>query len=120
MTTVRRSVEAEATRDAAGWGSLCWLASKALTGSERLTVGRVVIKRGQNNPRHSHANCQEILYLLAGRLEHSVGEASVTLEPGDTLVVDAGVPHNALSIGEVDADMIVVYDAGTREFRKEP
>ena len=96
-----------------------WLANKELTGSEGLTVGRVMIKRGQQNPRHSHGNCQEILYLLAGRLEHSVGDEWVTLQPGDTIVVDAAVPHNARSVGDVDADMIVVYDSGVRHFQKE-
>ena len=40
----------------------------------------------------------------------------VTLEPGDTLVIAAGVPHNGNS---VDADMIVVHDAGTRHVQKE-
>ena len=102
------------------WGSLQWLASKEIGNAEDLTVGRVVIKKGESNPRHGHNNCEEVLYLLAGRLEHTVGDDEiVTLEPGDTITIPAGVNHNAVSVGEVDADMIVVYSSGERDFTPE-
>ena len=45
-----------------------------------------------------------------------MGDKKVILNPGDTLAVAAGVPHNAVSIGEVDADMIVAYSSGVRDF----
>ena len=117
--SVRSAAEAQQKRIDADWGSLTWLAGKRVGNAERMTVGRVVIRRGESNPRHFHGNCQEVLYLLAGRLEHTMGGAKVILEPGDTLVVAADVPHNALSVGDVDADMIVVYDSGERDFQKE-
>lgn len=117
---VRPAAEAEAQRVAEDWGSLNWLANAKLTGCPGLTLGRVIIKRGQHNPRHSHANCQEVLHLLAGRLDQEVGGQWVTLEAGDTLVVEAGVPHHARSVGEVDADMMVAYDSGERGFAAAP
>ena len=117
--SVRSAAEAQRERVEADWGNLTWLASRQIGNAERMTVGRVVIRRGQSNPRHFHANCREVLYLLAGRLEHTMGDRKAILNPGDTLVVAADVPHNAVSIGEVDADMIVVYDTGERDFRKE-
>lgn len=110
---------ADAKRIEEPWGSLTWLASKGLTGCAGMTVGRVVIKRGQCNPRHAHRTCQEVLYLLRGELRHSVGSESVVLRAGDTLVVPAGVFHNAASIGEEDADMMVTYDSGERDFVRE-
>jgi quercetin dioxygenase-like cupin family protein len=60
-----------------------------------------------------------VLYLLAGQLEHTMSDQKVILEAGDTLVVAAAVPHNATSIGDVDADMIVVYSSGVRDFVQE-
>jgi quercetin dioxygenase-like cupin family protein len=100
------------------WGSLTWLASGQLTGSE-LTLGRVVIKQGMSNPRHCHDNCEEVLYLLRGRLRHTFGDQSVEMQAGDTLVLPAATMHNALNIGDEDADMIVAYSSGRRDFRKE-
>jgi quercetin dioxygenase-like cupin family protein len=112
-------------KDAAGkrveekWGSLTWLGSPQIGNLKDMTVGRVVIKKGHSNPRHAHGNCEELLYLLKGRLEHTMGNEKIVLNPGDTLTVAAGVFHNALSIGEEDADMMVCYSAGTREFQPE-
>lgn len=98
------------------WGCLTWLASKKIGNAEGVTVGRVVIRKGCCNPRHTHNNCQEVLYLLKGKLEHTMGDKKTILNAGDTLVVAAGVPHNAVSIGKQDADMIVAYSSGVRDF----
>ena len=116
---VRPNAEAEGKRVAEEWGSLTWLVSKALTGTAGLTLGRVVIKPGMSNPRHAHPTCDEALYLLAGRLEHSLGDEKVALEAGDTIVVPAGVMHNAVNTGDESADMMVAYSSGTRDFLKE-
>ena len=111
--------EAAGKRVEEKWGSLTWLGSPQIGNLKDMTVGRVVIKKGQSNPRHAHGNCEELLYLLKGRLEHTMGGERIILNPGDTLVVEPGVFHNALSIGEEDADMMVCYSAGTRDFQLE-
>jgi len=117
--SVYTSDEALGRRIEADWGSIVWLADGRIGNTSGLTLGRVVIKTGRSNPRHAHQNCEEALHLLSGRLEHSAGEETVTLEPGDTLVVAAGVFHNAASCGDDDANMIVAYSSATRDFVKE-
>lgn len=114
------AAEVEAARSDQNWGSLRWLASRELGNAQRLTLGRVRIGRGQANPRHCHPGCEEVLFLLSGRLEHTLGGEMVALMPGDTLSIPAGVYHNAVSVGEEDADMIVAYSSGTRDFQLEP
>lgn len=101
------------------WGTLTWLASRELTQCEGTTLGRVVIRPGKSNPRHRHNRCEEVLYLMRGRLRHTIGDDAVVLEPGDTLRVPAGVFHNAVNIGDVDADMIVAYSSADRDFELE-
>jgi quercetin dioxygenase-like cupin family protein len=108
--------QADATRSDTSWGSLRWVANKDVGNVEGLTLGRVVIRKGQSNPRHCHRTCEEVLYLLAGKLEHTIGDDKVILEPGDALAIPPGVFHNAVSIGDVDADMIVAYSTGERDF----
>lgn len=108
--------DATRQRAEAGWGSLTWLASAQLGNAAGLTLGRVVIRTGESNPRHCHRNCEEILYLLSGQLEHSIGADTVTLKSGDSLTIPAGVFHNAASTGEEDADMIVAYSSAQRDF----
>ncbi|MDD5369796.1 MAG: cupin domain-containing protein [Anaerolineaceae bacterium] len=100
------------------WGTLTWLASAVLTGSD-ITIGRVVIREGKSNPRHCHDSCEEILHLLCGELTHSIGDESIEMVAGDTLIIPSGVFHNAMNRGETSAEMIVAYSKGNRDFRME-
>jgi quercetin dioxygenase-like cupin family protein len=101
------------------WGTLAWIAGRTAGNSDRITVGRVLIKRGMNNPRHRHPKSEEVLHLLRGRLRHTFGGREEILEPGDTIVIPAGEFHNAFSIGGEDAEMIVSYPTGDRDFEPE-
>jgi len=116
---VLKSTETTAALSSENWGNLRWLANQEIGNADRLTLGRVLVRKGKSNPRHCHPNCEEVLYLLSGRLEHTVGSKTVILDPGDTLSIPAGVYHNALNIGDEDADMIVAYSCGTRDFQLE-
>jgi len=116
---LRRASESDAGRIEESWGNLCWLASKQLGNARGITVGRVIIKKGGSNPRHCHSDAEEVLYLLRGKLRHSIGDEEVVMEPGDTLVLPPGAFHNALNIGSQDADMIVAYPTGERNFKPE-
>jgi len=117
---VIRKQEAEAAAIREDWGSLQWTATEELTATPGLTLGRVVLKPGASNPRHSHPNCDEVLYVLSGRLQHETGGEISILEAGDTLAIPAGVPHQAVNIGTEEADTMVVYSSGRREFKLEP
>ena len=114
--THRPAADARAAVVNADWGTLTWLASADAGNATGLTLGRVVIRKGQNNPRHAHPGAEEVLYLLAGKLRHTVGPDSYTLDPGDAITIPAGAFHNAVSIGDVDADMIVAYSSAQRDF----
>jgi quercetin dioxygenase-like cupin family protein len=116
MIKSRKRADSETAATGEPWGALNWLANGKLLGTQNLTVGRVLIRRGQQNPRHAHPGVEEVLYLLSGRLEHTVGDERVILEPGDTLLIPAGAFHNAKSIGQADADMIVAYPTADRSF----
>ena len=98
------------------WGSLTWLANCQIANVQDMTLGRVVIKCGQSNPRHCHPDYEEVLYLLTGCPEYSLGDKTSILEAGDVLAIPAGVFHHADSVGDVDADTIVAYSAGERGF----
>jgi quercetin dioxygenase-like cupin family protein len=100
------------------WGSLRFFANREL-GTANLTVGRTVIQPGERNPRHSHPNCAEVLYLLSGTLDHYIGNEKYPMSAGDRIVIPAGVPHFAVNTGAEDADMIVCFDSGDREFKLE-
>ena len=97
------------------WGKLTWLASREMGNSTAMTMGHVIIPAGQTNPRHRHPNCDEILHLLKGRLEHSLGEQKYVLNPGDTISIPAGQWHNARALDGVDAEMVICFSSADRE-----
>ena len=99
------------------WGWLAWPVSREAGNCETMTLGRVCIRAGQANPPHRHGNCDELLYLLSGRLDHYADDVgTLRMAPGDVIVIPAGVAHNAQCVGEGDAEMIVVYSSAQREF----
>ncbi|MHC4480080.1 MAG: cupin domain-containing protein [Planctomycetota bacterium] len=102
------------------WGSITWLVSGQIGNSETMTFGRVVIRAGCANDEHRHENCDEILHLLAGELEHGAGAGRLLrLMPGDTITLPAGTGHSARSVGQEDAVMVVAYSSAYREVRGE-
>ncbi|HEY0868471.1 MAG TPA: cupin domain-containing protein [Fimbriimonas sp.] len=101
------------------WGTLQWLANADAGNVGGLTLGQVTIFKGRSNPRHRHNRCEEVLYLLEGRLIHTVGDRTYDMNPGDTLTIPPGVFHNATSTGDIDALMIVAYDSAERDFERE-
>jgi quercetin dioxygenase-like cupin family protein len=88
-----------------------------------VTLGHVIVKRGGVNPAHRHDNSEEALYLLRGRLDHRIGSERVIAEAGDTLTIPPGVGHQAVNIGDEDAEMMriaaqsaVAHPTGVRDF----
>ena len=80
-----------------------------------MTFGYVEIKAGQKNARHLHPNCDEVLYLIEGDLEHRLGDESVPLRPGMAIHIPTGVAHDAVNRGATTARMVVAYSTGDRQ-----
>ncbi|MCG3179738.1 MAG: hypothetical protein BIFFINMI_02081 [Phycisphaerae bacterium] len=96
------------------WGTITWLVSGELGNSDTMTFGRVLIRAGQANPRHMHPNCDEVLHVLSGRLEHTLGDESFPMGPGDTISIPTGVLHNARAVGDQDALCVIAFSAPDR------
>ena len=97
------------------WGTIEWLINGDLVPGAEITVGRVTINAGARNPLHYHPNTEEVLHLLAGQLDHRIGDETVSITAGDTIHVPKGVVHQGINTGSVDAHMIVAYPTGHRE-----
>ncbi|MEP6670023.1 MAG: cupin domain-containing protein [Chthoniobacter sp.] len=96
------------------WGRLVWTASGQVGNAMTMSLGRATIFAGKENPRHRHPNCDEILHLVAGRLEHTQGEHRCVLEPGDTVCIPKGVWHQARALGGCDAEIVICFDSPDR------
>ena len=97
------------------WGKITWYVSAQLGNSDTMTVGEAVIRPGQENPRHYHPNCDEVLHVLRGRILHSMGSRQVEMSAGDTVSIPMGVHHNAKNIGTEDAILAISFSSAYRE-----
>ena len=113
-STVIRGNEADVVQ--APWGSLQWLVSGKDGSSEHMTFGRVTFRPGCSNPTHHHPNCEEILFVVSGEVEHSLPEGGTTvLRAGDCIVLPSGKGHQARNVGDEEAVVVVVFNSAQRE-----
>ncbi len=102
------------------WGRIVWLVSGAQKSSGTMTFGRVTIKAGHANPRHLHPNCDEVLHLVSGQIEHSLGDEKLVMNVGDTISVPSGIVHNARTTSDEDAEMVICFSSPDRQTLPEP
>ncbi|UCD30766.1 MAG: cupin domain-containing protein [Planctomycetota bacterium] len=98
------------------WGWLKWLMNDKIDPKAEMTFGLVQINAGQENPLHTHPNCEEILYMLSGSCEHRIGDKTVMLEAGQMIRIPTGVPHRAKTAGSEPMRAVIVYSSGDRQF----
>src|SRR6185437_2557905 len=71
-------------------------------------------------PPHSHANNEELVYVLEGVLRYSVGEEMRDLQPGDTMATPRGVVHGFSNPHSATARALIMNtpDIGAQYFRE--
>jgi quercetin dioxygenase-like cupin family protein len=69
------------------------------TGGEQVLLCRVRYEPGAAVPRHRHEHTEQVMLVLEGELEMTVGSETRRLRPGDSAVVNRGVEHELRSEG---------------------
>ncbi|RMF90029.1 MAG: cupin domain-containing protein [Nitrospinota bacterium] len=97
------------------WGAIRWLCHDRIDPAAEQTLGIAYINPGQSNPLHFHPNCEELLYVLSGECEHTVGEAVFPLKAGMMLRIPPGVKHKALATGKAPLTVVISFSSGDRQ-----
>jgi quercetin dioxygenase-like cupin family protein len=97
------------------WGRLVWMVSGALGNSNTMTVGKCFIRPGCENPPHHHPNCDEILHVVRGRIEHRIDDEYIEMKAGDTISIPAGRIHNARNTGTEEAEFMISFSSAHRQ-----
>lgn len=72
---------------------------------------------GRSTPLHSHDREEETIHMLSGQLEVTMGDETVTLRAGDTILLPRHVAHRLSTQGDEDAHYLVLCTpAGFDEF----
>ncbi|MEV6968311.1 cupin domain-containing protein [Hamadaea sp. NPDC051192] len=79
-----------------------------------LTSHRTTLRDGTpGTPPHFHANCDELFFVIDGRLRVLLGQEVLTLDEGDLLLVPPYMPHAYAPAPDHDADFLCVFTPGT-------
>ena len=97
------------------WGSIVWLKSGSLDPGTTMTVGLCRIKPGHANQKHYHPNCDEVLYVISGTCQKTIGEQVMDLGPGECVRIPKGEIHQAKCTSQVPMECLVVYDTASRQ-----
>ncbi len=111
---IRREIGAAAERT--DFGSVHWAARAGDPEGAELTVGLATFDPGKSNVEHIHPNCEEVVFVMEGAVEHTLGPQRTTLRAGDLIVVPRNVPHRLINTADTPVRAYIVFSAPDRTF----
>jgi len=111
---VKRDVGADA--EMTSWGSVQWAVREGDPPGAEQTFAIAVFDAGEGNVEHTHPNCEEIVYVIEGEIEHTLGDERTRLGPGDLIVVPRDVPHRLVNTSGAPTRAIIVFSSPDRQF----
>ena len=70
-------------------------------GGEQILLCRVTYEPGKQVPDHDHEHTEQVMAIVDGEIEVTIGDEAKTLRPGDVCVINRGVEHELHSTGGV-------------------
>lgn len=72
---------------------------------DQIMLARILLKKGAEVPRHSHAN-EQVTWILEGALQFSIDGREVVVRAGEVLCIPPHMPHAAVALEDtVDVDV---------------
>ena len=82
--------------------------TRRMISGERMMIAQVLLKKGDDVPKHSHHN-EQLTYVVSGKLRLLLGEDGeheVVVGAGEVLLIPPNLPHSALALEDtVDVDV---------------
>jgi len=115
MGNSRFRIESEANRDPFPFGTLRWISHPGSTSAQQLTAMDVRLLPRKGHAFHKHPDQEEVLFVVAGRLEQWIEREMRILGPGDAVFIPPGVVHASFNAGEEELRMLVVFSPSVGE-----
>ena len=94
------------------WGTIKWLSEPRVTGTDRFTMGVVLLQPGKGHLRHNHPGTEEILYVVSGQGNQMIdidGEQWEPISAGDLVHIPADIFHSTVNTGWEPLKLIAIY-----------
>lgn len=96
-------------KDDADWVTRRWVSHPASTGANALTVVDATLAPGQAHGFHKHPDQEEVVYVIAGKVEQWLGKEKRVLGFGDAAFIPAGLVHASFNAGDGDARLLAIF-----------
>jgi quercetin dioxygenase-like cupin family protein len=96
-------------------GATMRLIASAADTDGRFAVFEQVTPFGWGPPRHIHASEDEVVYVLDGTYEFSLGDERRTLSAGGCAILPRGVPHGFRNVGSAAGRFLCLVAPGGLE-----
>jgi quercetin dioxygenase-like cupin family protein len=90
------------------WGQLRWMSNPPSTDAKQLTVIDVTLAPGKGHNFHKHPDQEEVIYVVAGKVEQWVDRGKRILGPGDCAYIPADVVHASFNAGDSEAKVVAI------------
>ncbi|MGO3886603.1 MAG: cupin domain-containing protein [Mycetocola sp.] len=98
------------------WGTIKWLVAPSLDSGAELTVGEVIVYPGRGHAPHNHPDEQEVIYVVSGEGEQTVGDGDpFPIREGDAVFIPAGAVHSTYNTTWRPLRLVVTYTPGGGE-----
>lgn len=108
-------IVSEIAEDQHDWGHGHWISHPPSMGAKQLTVLEGTIVPGQGHSFHKHPDQEEVLYVVAGKVEQWIDKEKQILGPGDAAFIPAGTVHASFTVGQTDAKVIAIFSPSVGE-----
>jgi quercetin dioxygenase-like cupin family protein len=71
---------------------------------------------GKGNVEHIHPNCEEIVFVIQGEVEHTLGDQRTALQAGDLIIIPRNTPHRVFNAHAATAKTFIVFSSPDRQF----
>ncbi|SDR60651.1 Cupin domain-containing protein [Rhizobiales bacterium GAS113] len=91
------------------WGRIGWLSNPASTGAAQLAIVQGSLIPGKGHNFHKHTHQEELIFVVAGRIEQWIDQEKRLLGPGDSAFMPPGVVHASFNVGDDEAKVIAIF-----------
>ena len=106
--TRRFAIAKDVAPEILDWGQLRWMSNPPSTGAGQLTVIDVRLSPGKGHDFHKHPDQEEVILVVAGKVEQWVDREKRILGPGDSAFIPADVVHASFNIGDGEAKIAAI------------
>ena len=81
----------------------------ASLGAQSMWVGHLDVRPGSTITTHTHPDTEEAMVIVEGELEAVLGDETITVGVGDTVLAPAGVKHGFVNRSQGQAALLALF-----------